>query len=232
MRKAPIASQKALTTSYSSKTRSYYQVLLSLLYNCYKCQALFTLWIKLFNHLDYCLYSGMDEEPLPIAQSTLVDLASIKPTQEKPSNAPLLSIGTRMGYCSFIYTIAPIHLSKTAKVEPYCFDTSYLAFIINRQFLIAQDPTIEIRLIASPLKISGIVGNQHTLSKYVITTLQILRKDKDGPIEAIITCKLHIVDNLDAKILIGTDIILPKKMDILLLDKTLQISTYNINVLV
>jgi hypothetical protein len=62
---------------------------------------------------------------------------------------------------------------------------------------------------ASPLKISGIVGNQHTSSKYVIATLWIPGKDKDGPIEAIITCELHIVDNLDAKILIRTDIILP-----------------------
>ena len=137
-----------------------------------------------------------------------------------------------MGYRGFTYTIAPIHLSKTAKAEPYCFDTSCLASIIDRQFLMAQDPTVEIRLMASPLKISGIVGNQHTSSKYVITTLRIPGKDKDGPVEAIITRELHIVDNLDAKILIGTDVILPEKMDILLLDKTLRIGTYNVDVLV
>ena len=70
------------------------------------------------------------------------------------------------------------------------------------------------------------------MSKYIITTLWILGKDKDGPIEAIITRELHIVDNLDAKILIGTDVILPEKMDILLLDKTLRIGTYNVDVLV
>ena len=39
--------------------------------------------------------------------------------------------------------------------------------------------------------------------------------------EAVITHKLYIVDHLDANILIGMDIMLPKKMDILLLDKTL-----------
>ena len=137
-----------------------------------------------------------------------------------------------MGYRGFTYTIAPIRLSKTAKAEPYCFDTGCSASIIDRQFLMAQDPTVEIRLIASPLKISGIVGNQHTSSEYVIATLWIPGKDKDGPAEAIITRELHIVDNLDAKILIGMDVMLPKKMDILLLDKTLWIGTYNVNVLV
>ena len=50
--------------------------------------------------------------------------------------------------------------------------------------------------------------------------------------EAVITRELHIVDHLDANILVGTDVILPKKMDILLLDKILQIGTYNVDILV
>ena len=70
------------------------------------------------------------------------------------------------------------------------------------------------------------------MSKYVITTLQILGTDKDSLVEAIITYKLHVVNCLDTNILVRTDIILPKKIDILLLDKILRISTYNVNVLV
>ena len=85
---------------------------------------------------------------------------------------------------------------------------------------------------ASPLKINGIAGNQHTSAEYVIATLRIPRKDKDGPAEAIITRELHIVDHLDANILVGTDVILPKKMDILLSDKILRIGTYNVDILV
>ena len=50
--------------------------------------------------------------------------------------------------------------------------------------------------------------------------------------EAIITCELHIVDHLDANILVGTDVMLPEKMDILLSDKILQIGTYNVDILV
>ena len=137
-----------------------------------------------------------------------------------------------MGYCGFTYTMTPICVSKTAKAEPCYFDIGCSTSLINWQFLKAQDPIVEICLIASPLKINGIVGNQHTSAKYVITTLQIQGKDKDGPAEAVITRKLHIVDHLDANMLIGTDVMLPKKMDILLLDRTLRIGTYNVDVLV
>jgi len=70
------------------------------------------------------------------------------------------------------------------------------------------------------------------MSKYVIVTLQILGTDKDSLVEAVITCKLHIVDCLDANILVRTDVMLPEKINILLLDKILRISTCNVDVLV
>jgi len=70
------------------------------------------------------------------------------------------------------------------------------------------------------------------MSEYVIATLQISGTDKDSLVEAVITCKLHVVNYLDTNILVGTDVMLPKKIDILLLDKILRISTYNVNVLV
>jgi len=83
---------------------------------------------------------------------------------------------------------------------------------------------------ATLLKINGIAGNQHTTAKYVIATLQVLGKDKDSLVEAVITCELYVVNHLDTNILVGTDVMLPKKIDILLLDKILQISTCNVNV--
>jgi hypothetical protein len=70
------------------------------------------------------------------------------------------------------------------------------------------------------------------MSKYVIATLRILGTNKNGLVEAVITYKLYVVNRLDTNILVGTDIILPKKIDILLLDKILRISTYNVNILV
>ena len=83
---------------------------------------------------------------------------------------------------------------------------------------------------ATPLRINGISGNQHTTSEYVVATLRILGQDEYGPAEALITRELHIVDKLEANMLIGTDIMLPEKMDILLSRKILQIGTCNVDV--
>ena len=40
---------------------------------------------------------------------------------------------------------------------------------------------------ATPLRINGISGNQHTTSEYVVATLRILGQDDYGPAEALIT---------------------------------------------
>ena len=68
------------------------------------------------------------------------------------------------------------------------------------------------------------------MSEYVIATLQISGTDKDSLVEAVITCKLHVVNRLDANVLVRTDDMLPKKINILLLDKILRIGTYNVDV--
>jgi hypothetical protein len=47
-----------------------------------------------------------------------------------------------------------------------------------------------------------------------IATLRIPGTDKSGNAKAVITQELHIVNKLEANILTGTDIMLPKKMDI------------------
>ena len=83
---------------------------------------------------------------------------------------------------------------------------------------------------ASPLKINGIAGNQYISAEYVIATLRILGKDKDGLVEAVIAWELHIVDHLYANILIGTNVMLPERMDILLSEKILWIGTCNVDV--
>ena len=59
------------------------------------------------------------------------------------------------------------------------------------------------------------------MSKYIVATLQILSKDKDSLAKAIITYKVYIVNKLKANILIRNDIIISKKINILLLKKTL-----------
>jgi hypothetical protein len=56
--------------------------------------------------------------------------------------------------------------------------------------------------------------------KYIIATLQILGIDKDSLVEAI-TYKLYVVNYLNTNVLVKIDIILSKRIDILLLNKIL-----------
>ena len=65
------------------------------------------------------------------------------------------------------------------------------------------------------LQVKGISGNEHSISEYVIATIRIpgtwFKTSK--VVEAVITRELHVVDGLDANMLIGTDVMVPEKMD-------------------
>ena len=49
------------------------------------------------------------------------------------------------------------------------------------------------------------------------------------PIEAVLTCKLYIVNSLDTNILINTNIIVPKKINLLIGNKKIKIGLYKAN---
>ena len=79
---------------------------------------------------------------------------------------------------------------------------------------------------AKPLTVKGISGNQHNTDQYTILTLRIPSTDNsEKAIEAVITREIHVVDNLKANLLIGTDVMVPEGMDIILSQKILQIGS-------
>src|SRR5438045_2211190 len=173
-----------------------------LIHECRSCQLSFPLQMKLFKHLE--IHRSHADDPPASAQATSVT-AEDTDLPEKVLSAPLLGIGTGMGYHGYTYAIAPIQLSRSAKAESCCLDTGCSALLIDREFLKKQDPSASIRTMATPLRINGVSRNQHTTSEYVVYTLQILGQDEYGPAEALITRELHIVDKLEANMLIGTD---------------------------
>jgi transposase InsO family protein len=80
---------------------------------------------------------------------------------------------------------------------------------------------------ARALQVKGISGNEHSTSEYVIATIRIPGTEfkTSKAVEAVITRELHIVDGLDANILIGTDVMVPEKINLLMGDKKMQISS-------
>ena len=84
-------------------------------------------------------------------------------------------------------------------------------------------------MMAKPLTVKGIFRNQYNTDQYAILTLRIPGTDNSGKaIEAVMTCKIHVVNNLEANLLIGTDVMVPKGMDIILSQKILQIGSCGI----
>ena len=65
----------------------------------------------------------------------------------------------------------------------------------------------------------------------MIATLRIPSMDfkTSKPIKAILTCKLHIVNGLDTNILISTNMMVPKKIDLLISNKKMKIGSYKAN---
>lgn len=118
-----------------------------------------------------------------------------------------------MRYRGCTYAHLQVRLSKDRNTESACLDTGCFASLIGCQFLKAQRPQAEVRLIVPPLTING-NRKQYTTVEYVIEQLRVPGHDSKGnPAEALITRELHTVDNLQPNVPIGTDIMLPEPIE-------------------
>jgi len=113
-----------------------------------------------------------------------------------------------------------------------CMDTGCSVTLINRKWLQANKPELPIRTMAKPLPIRGIrTGKVHS-QEYVVLTMYFPGIDsKNGKdVLAKISREAHLTDDLAAKLLIGTDILVPKKVDIMISKKTGHIGSCGIDI--
>ena len=84
---------------------------------------------------------------------------------------------------------------------------------------------------ARALQVKGISGNQHSTSEYMITTVRIPSAEfkTSKPVEAVLTRELHIVDGLDANMLVGTNVMVLEKIDLLMGNKKIRIGSCKAN---
>ncbi|KAI1004206.1 hypothetical protein K3495_g4004 [Podosphaera aphanis] len=84
---------------------------------------------------------------------------------------------------------------------------------------------------AQSLTVEGI-GGAHSSDKYVIARIHFPARLIKGEInaEAVITTELHLVKNLKANLLIGTEILVPEQCDIFTTKKILRINTCGVDV--
>ncbi|KAI1002215.1 hypothetical protein K3495_g5987 [Podosphaera aphanis] len=153
--------------------------------------------------------------------------------QIQKSTAPPFEIGTGFGYRSHSYAKALVRLETSNKLETVCIDSGCSANLLDEHFLKRQDPQgkLQIRVVARSLTVEGI-GSAHSSDEYVIARIHLPGRLIKGEFnaEAVITRELHLVKNLKANLLIGTDILVPEQCDIFTTKKILRINTCGVDV--
>jgi len=93
--------------------------------------------------------------------------------------------------------------------DPYnlYFDTSCIISLINREFLKANYPNIEVRKIVTPITIRGISEKKYKASEYINVNLYLLGEEGHT---ILIRRELYVFDNLLVRVLIGVDVIKPE----------------------
>lgn len=76
-------------------------------------------------------------------------------------------------------------------------------------------PNARIRTMASPILVRDIGSNYYSINKYVLFKMYLLGKRNGKDVWVKITREAYLVDGLKVKMLLGTDVIEPEKIDIM-----------------
>ena len=162
-------------------------------YTCARCHVAFESNSKLHRHVEECTDS-------------VEKIDSAAPPKVVVSTAPKPE-GTGYSFRRWHYVEAELKLSENAELKSGCWDTGYGVSLVDRQFLRKQSPNTKIETLPTPLPVRGIGSNKHFTNEFVLQDIYVPAKnDKAEDITLHFYRELHIVDDLKAGILIGTDI--------------------------
>ena len=115
--------------------------------------------------------------------------------------------------------------------EKGCLDTGAGITIADNNFFKRQTRgKVPIRTMATPITVRGIGTNRHLTDKYAIGTVSLFGKVKGRPTIARFRREIHLVDDLKANLLVGTDILGPEKIAIDLGKREAFIGSCNVTV--
>ena len=197
-------------------------------HTCSRCEACFPSRNKLFKHLRSSCSKQNPTQALPkvtldkfapTAHNAYVDI--IKSTAEPHHN-------TRPGYNFRSWKYATLKVSfspdpeaEESEVSP---DTGCGITLGDRAYLLKYVPKLEIKKMTTSLPVRG-VGNKIIRTNEYATVSIYVRGTLDGLARtACFTMEVHIVDDLKANILIGTDTMTPEGMLVDLNTKVLTLA--------
>lgn len=133
------------------------------------------------------------------------------------SKAVHQSFGSGLAFRGWIYatatiTLTPKHLLPDSNPESIaCLDTGCEVTLIDKSWLLKHLPTQKINTMSTPLKVRGIGASKHKLRKFAALSLYFPGKNNTGQlVYTFLTCKIHLVKDLKANMLIDNNIMSPE----------------------
>lgn len=167
--------------------------------------------------------------PKPLSLSTL-PAAFHRSVKIIPSTAPITNLETGFSFRNYHFLTLFVALDTFAVAISICMNSGYSVTLINRAFLLKQAPGTHVRTITSPISIREIGTNHHSTNEYMLLDIYFPDKRDGKDMRAKITREAHLIDNLKAKMLLGTDIIGPERIDIITSKNQAFISSYDTTV--
>ena len=111
-------------------------------------------------------------------------------------------------YTTTLITFDPALLPAVSNPDTsVCLDTGCGVSLVDKTWLAKKHPFQKISTMPVPLKVKGIGTSRYESNKFAFTTLYILGLDQEGSeVYAYIKCKLYLVEDLKANMLIGNNI--------------------------
>ena len=205
-------------------------------HRCTLCQSSFPSKNKLFSHLrsqcwqtelvsakqDIDSASASRKENINSAYtatevpSTIAPQFGAKPTTSivksvvESTITPDQSKGPGYAFRGWRYATVKVRFDQSAEQSEVCLDTGCSATLADRGFLLQRLPNLKIQKLASPMPVRG-VGNKIIKTDEFCTIKMFIDGKLNGlSTTASLTVEAHLVTDLKANMLIGTDTIAPQ----------------------
>ena len=137
------------------------------------------------------------------------------------------NLDTRFEFRNYYFLTLLIALSVIEAVIAVYINSDYLVILINRAFLLKQALKIYIYIITSSISVRGININYYSTNEYILLKVYLSKTRNGIDIRVKIIREAHLIDDLKIRMLLSTDIIKPKKIDIIIFKNQAYIESYD-----
>ena len=152
--------------------------------------------------------------------NALERIAVVKTGSDPPFSRPILCSAAKLSapssglafrgwsYATSLITFDPALLPAVSDPDTsVCLDTGCGVSLVDKTWLAKKHSSQKISTMPVPLKVRGIGTSRHESNEFALTALYIPGLDREGSeVYACIKCKLHLVEDLKANMLIGNNI--------------------------